>query len=65
MTECLGSLTRAGLCAPVRVSGRRQLPAAVPAPQVPGPQPERRSGRHEAPTADVLRQVLHGLRNLS
>jgi hypothetical protein len=28
--ECLGSLTRAGLCAPVRASGRGQPPSRVP-----------------------------------
>jgi hypothetical protein len=60
MTECLGSLTRAGLCAPVRISGRGQLPAAVP-----GPRPGRRSVGDQVPSADVLRQVLNGLRNLS
>jgi hypothetical protein len=79
MTECLGGLTRAGLCAPVRVSGHRQLPPAVPSPPAaahgghPAPsaqqaqeaQPQRRSGHGQAPTADVLRQVLNGLRKLS
>jgi hypothetical protein len=60
MTECLGSLTRAGLCAPVRISGRGQLPAAAP-----GPRPGRRSVGDQVPSADVLRQVLNGLRNLS
>jgi hypothetical protein len=66
MTECLGSLARAGLCAPVRISGRRQLAPAGPAPAGPrAPQPERRSGHDQALTADVLRQVLNGLRNLS
>ena len=80
MTECLGSLARAGLCAPVRVSGHRQLPAPVPGPRprangvhvsppspqrTAEPQPARRSDRDQAPTADVLRQVLIGLRKLS
>jgi hypothetical protein len=82
MTECLGSLTRAGLCAPVRVSGRRQLPPAVPGPrpsaqgghpaanaaraqELEPPRLERASARDQAPTADILRQVLNGLRNLS
>jgi hypothetical protein len=57
MTECLGSLTRSGVCSPVRVRERRQLPpgTAVPVGGDPG----------EPPTADVLRQVLAGLRNLS
>ena len=65
MTECLGSLTRAGLCAPVRVSGGRQLHPAPMPQRVQEPQPARRSGRDQAPTADVLRQVLDGLRKLS
>ena len=84
MTECLGSLTRAGLCAPVRISGRRQLAPALSAPALPGPRPTARPGqpapeaqrvqgpppaprsaRDQAPTADVLRQVLAGLRKLS
>jgi hypothetical protein len=89
MTECLGSLARAGLCAPVRVP-RRGLPAAVPPGQRPGahdarpapdyhgsapavqavqrarePQPPQPVRREQAPTADVLRQVLNGLRNLA
>jgi hypothetical protein len=33
--ECLASLTRAGLCAPVRVGGRAQPPARVPGPARP------------------------------
>ena len=90
MTECLGSLTRAGLCAPVRVTERRQLPlgasdpftrssehpAARHTPARPAypphlPQPtnpgrlERRSLADQAPTADILRQVLNGLRKLN
>jgi hypothetical protein len=69
MTECLGGLTRAGLCAPVRISGPRQLAPAGSAPVGPrSPQPTRpdhQSGRDQTPTADVLRQVLNGLRNLS
>ena len=83
MTECLGSLTRAGLCAPVRVSGHRPLAAPLPAPapgprpgadgvhrgpsprRVQEPEPAPRGGRDQAPTADVLRQVLDGLRKLS
>ena len=68
MTECLGSLTRAGVCAPVRVRERRQL---TPAPT------ERPVGAaveaavvaavvaDQAPSADILRQVLAGLRKLS
>jgi hypothetical protein len=49
--DCLGSLTRAGLCAPVRVSGRGQPAARVPGrgrPPVP-PQPspgDRLPARH-------------------
>jgi hypothetical protein len=87
--DCLGSLTRAGLCAPVRASGRGQpsswgpargRPTGLSTQQAPA-QPEtagRLPGRHpaqdrpawtvgtgQAPTVDVLRQVLNGLRNLS
>ena len=40
--ECLGSLTRAGLCAPVRVSGHGQPPTRVPAQG-------RRTGRSSQP----------------
>jgi hypothetical protein len=85
--ECLGGLTRAGLCAPVRVNGRGQ-----PAPQVSGrirsaglpaepPPAQRVPGRHlaqeyparpvrpvgpgQAPSMDILRQVLNGLRKLN
>ena len=96
--ECLGSLTRAGLCSPVRVSGRGQpysraggrarrdahqgrvsaAPAALP---VKPTRAERLPARHpaqdylarpdgpgspgQAPTVDVLRQVLNGLKKLS
>jgi hypothetical protein len=52
MTECLGSLTRAGVCSPVRVRERRQLTSGPAAPEQP-------------PSADILRQVLAGLRKLS
>jgi len=87
--ECLGSLTRAGLCAPVRVSGRGQpssrapgrgRPTGVPPQHAPG-QPEttgRLPSRHtaqdypewiggtgQAPTVEILRQVLNGLKKLS
>ena len=92
--DCLGSLTRAGLCAPVRASGRGQpsargpargRPAGPPAQQAPAPSemPGHLPGRHpapdrpapdrpawtvgtgQAPTVDVLRQVLNGLKKLS
>jgi hypothetical protein len=83
--ECLGSLTRAGLCAPVRVSGRGQPPSRVPGrgrPAGPSPQPaptqsERTvhlpaqdypgwiGGPGQAPTVEILRQVLNALKNLS
>jgi hypothetical protein len=91
--ECLGSLTRSGLCAPVRVGGRRQPPAPAPgvahstgpsAGPPPASLPARRSaqdyptraerlpgglgglvGPSDAPTADILRQVLNGLKKLS
>jgi hypothetical protein len=87
--DCLGSLTRAGLCAPVRASGHGQpssrmpgrgRPTGMSSQQAPA-QPEtagRLPGRHpaqdlpawtvgsgQAPTVDVLRQVLNGLKNLS
>ena len=99
MTECLGRLTRAGVCSPVRVRERRQLPPARPghgpasAPAsaamtvtvtgaaeglTPRPRPTairppgagRQGGgpaalAEQAPSADVLRQVLAGLRKLS
>jgi hypothetical protein len=73
--ECLGSLVQAGLCAPVRVSGSR-VPGRARAAK---PHRERLPVRHEAqdhllseglggtgqaPTADILRQVLDGLRKL-
>ena len=87
--ECLGSLTRAGLCAPVRVSGRGQPSTRVPGrgrpaglpPQQASAQPEitgRLPSRHpaqdypgwiggpgQAPTVEILRQVLNGLKKLS
>ena len=85
--ECLGGLTRAGLCAPVRVGGSGQpssrgagpvrpadlpadLPAEPPARRLPVRYPvqdraERPGGTGQAPTVDVLRQVLNGLRKLS
>jgi hypothetical protein len=95
--ECLGSLTRVGLCAPVRVGGRGQplssapggarstkpsaepptaarLPVRHPARDHPArdysvhdyrAQAERPGGVVQGPTADVLRQVLNGLRKLS
>jgi hypothetical protein len=82
--ECLGGLVQAGLCAPVRVSGRGQPSSRVPgarAAALPSkPHRERLPVRHEAqdqppwsegpggtrqaPTVDILRQVLAGLRKL-
>jgi hypothetical protein len=92
--ECLGSLTRAGLCTPVRVSRRGQPPVRVPGqssaravgrphPAGLSPKPTRAEqlpvrhpaqdhpawpegpvGAGQAPTVDVLRQVLNGLRKL-
>ena len=55
--ECLGSLVEAGLCTPVRLPVRRAARDQPwgDRPWDPGP----------PPTADVLRQVLNGLRNLS
>jgi hypothetical protein len=108
MTECLGSLTRAGVCSPVRLREPRQLTPGRPRP-VPSPAPAEASApapapmprRHRAgggagtgtgtgagvaatrpeptaaawaaagpeagqpPSADLLRQVLAGLRKLS
>lgn len=87
--ECLGSLTRAGLCAPVRASGRGQPASRAPArgrqsglssQAAPAPsetterlhalhpaldRPEWNGGPGQAPTVDVLRQVLNGLKKLS
>jgi hypothetical protein len=63
MAECLGSLARAGVCSPVRIRERRQL-----APGGPGPVPPSAgagAGADQPPSADILRQVLAGLRNLS
>ncbi|HEX4091755.1 MAG TPA: hypothetical protein VHZ33_23825 [Trebonia sp.] len=97
MTECLGSLTRAGVCGPVRVRERapRELAAGAglssgqPSGQPSGlaarrseaaAQPSRMAARRaglaalaaqphavaeQAPSADILRQVLAGLRKLS
>jgi hypothetical protein len=86
--DCLGSLTRAGLCAPLRASRRgqpssrgpaRARPTGRPAQQAPAPSeaPGRLPGRHpaqdraawtvgtgQAPTVEVLRQVLEGLKKL-
>ena len=87
--DCLGRLTQAGLCTPVRVPGRGQRRAAAPArPAEPRPAeppggllPARapgqehglrehlaraeRGGAGQSPSAEVLRQVLTGLRKLS
>jgi stage V sporulation protein SpoVS len=83
--ECLGSLIRVGLCTPIRVTARRQLPprpsGQVPSLVPPGPPaqrqhvrrvapdhpalPERYGPPSQAPTVDILRQVLNGLRKLS
>ena len=87
--ECLGSLTRAGLCAPVRVSGSGQPSARGPGrgrptglppqpasaqPQTTGRLPSRHpaqdypgwiGGPGQAPTVEILRQVLDGLKKLS
>jgi hypothetical protein len=68
--DCLGGLIWAGLCMPVRVAERRQLPqlplrvpGAVLAP-VPG-EPAARDAPPGQPSLGILRQVLHGLRKLS
>jgi hypothetical protein len=78
--ECLGSLTRAGLYTPVRV-GRRGRPltsvpgevrstrwSAEPPPTsypVRHPVQDYPAQEYQAPTVDVLRRVLSGLRKLS
>jgi hypothetical protein len=64
--DCLGSLTRAGLCAPVRPT----VPAPGPLPvRDPAEAAEGFAGWHlgpgQAPTIDLLRQVLNGLRKLA
>ena len=87
--ECLGSLTRAGLCAPVRVGGHGQPPTRVsgqgrrtgrssqPAPaqwQTTRRLPTRHGAQDypgwtddpgQAPSVEILRQVLNGLKKLS
>ncbi len=78
--ECLGSLIRGGLCTPVRVTERRpQLPSRAPGQFLPPAQrphvrrvasdhpavPERHPAPSQAPTVDIMRQVLNGLRKLS
>jgi hypothetical protein len=76
--ECLCGLTRAGLCTPVRI---RPRPRGLGQPAVPPPRsaraerlplrspaqdrPERGDNAGQAPTLDILRQVLSGLRKLS
>lgn len=77
--ECLAGLTRAGLCTPVRASRRAAPPSPALGQACPaGPSaarlprrhpaqdyPQRPGGAGQPPTADVLRQVLNGLRKLS
>ncbi len=71
--ECLGSLIQVGLCVPVRVTRRKQVPShaagPVPPSAVPAqpdyPASQRRRGPAQSPSAEVLRQVLSGLRKLS
>jgi hypothetical protein len=52
MTECLGSLTRAGVCSPVRVRERRQL---TPGGHVPVPQPASPAERLASRPAPAMR----------
>jgi hypothetical protein len=52
MTECLGSLTRAGVCSPVRVRERRQL---TPGGHVPVPQPASPTERLASRPAPAMR----------
>jgi stage V sporulation protein SpoVS len=60
--ECLGSLIRVGLCTPVRVTERPHVRRV--APDHPA-MPEGYGLPSQAPTVDILRQVLNGLRKLS
>lgn len=70
--DCLGALVKAGLCAPVRVTGQRALPRGKPTRPDLRPavtrampaDPRRLTERRQPPSIDVLRQVLEGLRKL-
>jgi hypothetical protein len=77
--ECLGSLMQAGLCAPVRVGGRRLPPPPAASLAGPAAEPTARyaptlpnqvqrlpvtSGSYQPPSVAILRQVLDGLRKL-
>jgi hypothetical protein len=57
--ECLDSLIRAGLCTPVRTREQRQSSSRLPPAALPAGLP---TGR---PSAEILLQVLNGLRKLS
>jgi hypothetical protein len=65
--DCLGGLVWAGLCMPVRVAERQQLPPRAPAAvrlaQAPGELT--RVAQPGPPPLGLLRQVLQGLRKLS
>lgn len=66
--DCLGSLTRAGLCAPVRGRGQPSPPPSaepLPARQRAEELAARHFGPGQPPTVDLLRQVLDGLKKLS
>jgi len=66
--DCLGSLIWAGLCMPVRVGERHQLPPRVPDQARPASAPGELAIRVTQPTPPplgLLRQVLQGLRKLS
>jgi hypothetical protein len=66
--DCLGGLIWAGLCMPVRVGERQQLPPRVPDSAWPAQVPAELAMRVAQPTPPplgLLRQVLHGLRKLS
>jgi hypothetical protein len=69
MTECLCSLTRAGRCSPVRVRERRELTPAASRAALPAAALQAAAlpsaGDGQPPSADILRQVLAGLRKLS
>jgi len=54
--ECLGGLTRAGLCAPVRVNGRGQPPPRVPGQVRPARLPAEPPPEHRLPARHLAQQ---------
>jgi hypothetical protein len=61
--ECLGGLIQAGLCTPVRAAGQPRSPRAILPPAATPALPAARSD--QPPSAEILRQVLDGLKKLS